>query len=495
MILKENLVFLSERVREILKNREEESLEYRLNKDNIRVPFYKKVSLHSLYNPFGENKNLEYKKNTLVISIGFGAGYHLVSLFEKYNNIIVILFEFEIFKSIISEIDLTKLFDPKKLKIITMEDVLDYYDFFSYDGYQLVYPLSYERIFSGILLDEIKKIKCILNNRILDINTQKKFGKIWHKNILKNIKNIDEFDNSPLKIDKPILITGAGYSLIENIELIKNIRDSIYIAATDTSLKILDSYNITPDSVFTFDCQNWTLHHFLSLKSYNFRLFIDFTVNIFYEKIERKTLLFSNHPFSKFFTQFRDRPRLDSSSGNIGTATIDFFYKYFIDIPIITCGIDYAIYNFNMYPKLTSIVINNKIKSNFFNTTENCDTKILYNYNIIEKSGNWCTNSLLKSYSDFCKRIPYIDKIFTLSNSPFTNFKKIYDIKNFFDKISIKEKILYFPELNFQTRDIKKFLENNIDSLMPYFLAMKKNPQDPLIRNLIDSSIDFLMQK
>ncbi len=497
MILEQNLRFLSKRVKEILKDTKEASLEYKINKEGIKIPFYNKVSIHSLYNPFVENKNYDFKENTLIISIGFGAGYHLVNLISKYKEIIVVLFEFGIFKSIVSNIDLTTFFNENNLKIITLDEILDYYDFFHYESYQIIYPLSYERIFSSVLLENIRNIKAVLNNKIVDINIQKKFGKIWHKNILKNIKYFDRFNNSPLTIDKPILITGAGYSLIENINLIKRLRNFIYLAATDTSLKILDSYGITPDSVFTFDCQNWTLHHFLALKNYNFRLFMDFTVRIPSEKIENITLLFSNHPFKNFFLQQKNRSQIDSSSGNIGASTIDFFYRYFKDIPIITCGIDYGIYNYFVYAKGSSITINNNIKSNFFQTMDNFDTRILYNYNIKDRNGIWCTNSLLKSYSEFCKNLPYVTEIFTLSNSPFTNFTKIENFEIFLNNISIKEKTLYFSKIDIDNlyNNFKNFLCKNRDALMPYFLAIKKIPDEETIKNLIDYSIDFLKQK
>ena len=135
MILEQNLRFLSKRVKEILKDTKEASLEYKINKEGIKIPFYNKVSIHSLYNPFVENKNYDFKENTLIISIGFGAGYHLVNLISKYKEIIVVLFEFGIFKSIVSNIDLTTFFNENNLKIITLDEILDYYDFFHYESY------------------------------------------------------------------------------------------------------------------------------------------------------------------------------------------------------------------------------------------------------------------------------------------------------------------------------------------------------------------------
>lgn len=495
MILEQNLKFLSKKLKEILYKEVEESLiEYILTKDNIKVPFYKKVSIHSLYNPFRENVNIKAEKNTLIISLGFGAGYHLIKLIKKYKEIIVIVFEFRIFKSVISNIDLNLFFKEESLKIITIEEILDYYDFFKYDSYCILYPLSYERLFSGILLENIRRLKSTLNEKIVDINIQKKFGKIWHKNILKNLKRIDNFDYTPLIINKAILITGAGFSLIKNIELIKKFRNSFYIAATDTSLKILDYYGIIPDSVFTFDSQNFTNQHFLALKSYNFRLFMDITNNINNSNIKSITLLLSNHPFREFF---KDNPLLyiNSTSGNIGIAMIDFFYKYFNSIPIITVGIDYGIYKNIMYPRLSSITIYHNTISNFFKTTEYFDSFILYHYNIIEKNNEWCTNILFKSYNDFCRALPFCKNIYTLSDSPFTGFTKIDNLKNFIDKIEIKEKKLELKKIEFREDihfRVKKFFFENPQTLLPYFISIRKKANESDIKDLIERSVSLL---
>ena len=96
---------------------------------------------------------------------------------------------------------------------------------------------------------------------MVDINTIKKFSKIWLLNTLKNISSINSsvaYKLSDLKdkfTGQTALILAAGPSLSENIEKIKANRDKFVIFAVNKVLRVLEANGIVPDFTVCLDAQ------------------------------------------------------------------------------------------------------------------------------------------------------------------------------------------------------------------------------------------------
>ena len=404
-------------------------VEFKESKDKLPVPFVNKTALHSTYYPLKEADRIHIPKDEsmLCIAIGIGAAYHLVKLAKLNKMIIGIPVDNNILYRILEKSDLSRWFKKGKLIILTEKEILNYFDFFKYQEYFLIIHPVLERLYSPKLLQIIKNVKSIIREPLLEANTQKKFGKLWLNNIIKNIIYFleDGFDFTPLTIGKkPILITGAGPSLIQNINLIKNNLGKIYIAATDTSFKILDKFNITPDAVFSFDAQHFSYLHFTGIKKKS-RLFTDFTSSL--RLNNSQTILFSNHPLINLFKEIGWTPiYLSSNTRNIGGAVIDFFCKYFPDHPIITAGIDYGIYKHNSYSKGSYISDYKIINSNYFLTGNKIDCSLLYRQRFSQKNGDWQTTKLMEQYT--CSG-SLQKNIYSLSTSPFVTYKEIKSLE------------------------------------------------------------------
>ncbi|OHD20841.1 MAG: hypothetical protein A2086_03725 [Spirochaetes bacterium GWD1_27_9] len=492
MIIQNNLNFLSKNIikqlNKIEKNKLDFKLDFKISKDNLFVPIFNNISLHSTYFPLkdGDKVTFSNEKDTICIAIGFGAGYHLVNYCKSGKKIIVIPEDLNLLYLILEKIDLSFFFN-NNLKIILKEDILEYFDFFEYKNYfLLIHPIS-QNIFKEEILDTIKYLKENLNPILLDINTQKKFGKIWQKNILKNILYLFEnnFDFSPLFIEKPLLIIGAGPSLDENLTQIKKYRQFFHIASADTAFQILIKHKIIPDSVFTFDAQNYSHLHFVG-NNYTFRLFSDFCSPVRLKQI-KQTMLFSNHPFINFFKSINFNPVfLPSDSRNIGGSIIDFFKIYFDEVPILTSGIDFAYFKNKNYSNGSYISLYKNINSNYFNTEEQIDANLFYKNNTIKKIDSWSASSLLNEYSNSVN-----DEVFTISTSPFVNFKKVDSIEQFLKNIpQIKPKKLDFCKPQITKNDFVEAITNYIKKdnslLLPYFLSCGKKLDEIEINNIIE---------
>ena len=117
----------------------------------------------------------------------------------------------------------------------------------------LSFILFWKNYFLQKFRETIHEIVSMLKVPLLEMNTQRKFGKIWFENILRNSKLLFEnnYSYEPININKKaVLITGSGYSLYENIDLIKKESENLFIASTDTSLKVLSKFNIIPHLCF-----------------------------------------------------------------------------------------------------------------------------------------------------------------------------------------------------------------------------------------------------
>ncbi|MBN2544962.1 MAG: motility associated factor glycosyltransferase family protein [Spirochaetes bacterium] len=486
MIIQKNFQFLSDEVIKTLNKIKSEPLEYKLSKDKLFIPVYNNVTLHSIYNPFKEGKIFKADKKDLLIAIGLAAGYHLYELAKNGHQILVIPVNYNILKEVLSKIDLSDFFKQMNFKIIAIDELINYFDFFNYTSYSIVIHPAFERIFSSQILTIIKEVKSILNQTLLEINTYKKFGKLWFKNCIKNLVSLfdNEYNFDPIIIEnKPILITGAGPSLYENIEYINKIKNRVYIAVADTGLKVLNTFCIKPDFVFSFDVQNYSYLHFIGTDR-NIRIFTDLTTSL--KLIKNQTFLFSNYPLLKLIKKYWNQADLYSDARNIGGAMISFFSNYFNKYPIITAGIDYGIKNSYLYSRYTYNDEYKIINGNYLKTIDLIDCELLYKDIFIENISQWKTTFLLKSYRE---SLDVNQNIFTLSDSPFCPFIKIKAIDEIIEKSKkMSQMILEFSKPTLKKNDflsyIIKEIRNNSEILYSYFISDNKLPDDKVIDDI-----------
>jgi hypothetical protein len=488
-LLNNNLIFLSEKLKnEISKIKPNPEISFKMSKDNNLVPILNNISLHSTYYPLKEYDKIKFddNKNSICIALGFGAGYHLIN-HAKNHKILVICLDLSLLKSVLEKIDFNNIFDYRNIKIISHEEIFQYYDFFLFSNYFIISHPVLQNIYNNKIISILNFLKTDLNPILLDFNTQRKFGKIWQKNFFKNLLHFykNDFFYEPLIINKPIMIVGAGPSLDKNITEIKKYRNNFYISSSDTSLKILLRNNIIPDSVFTIDPQNISYEHFFYIKNNNIRIFSDFLSGIYFKNC-KQTPLFSFHPIMNLLKQINpNNIEIDTKSRNVGGIMIDFFYKYFKGIPIITVGIDFGYSEFKSYSKgsyISDFELNN---SNYFYSMNHIDMKIMYKYQLINNN-NWKSNSLLSEYSKSILN----NNIYSLSDSPFTNFNKIdfdYILNNF---NFFNNKCLEFNYQNINKDRLNNILtyknDHNFLEFIPYFLSLNKNPDIKIINEYLD---------
>lgn len=96
----------------------------------------------------------------------------------------------------------------------------------------------------------------------------------------RNIKTFYEMGSSLASLrnlykDKPAIIVASGPSLLNNIELLKDIQDKVLILAPYTSLKVIEPLGIKPDFVFSIDPNQVEEVHHKDIDSYNYNFVMD----------------------------------------------------------------------------------------------------------------------------------------------------------------------------------------------------------------------------
>ncbi|MDR1785991.1 MAG: DUF115 domain-containing protein [Spirochaetaceae bacterium] len=99
-----------------------------------------------------------------------------------------------------------------------------------------------------------------------DVATQAHFGKLWHRNILLNIRAMEaagEGGRLCLPRDREALVAAAGPTLEDAIGPLAQNRENTFVIAADTAYLALLRKGITPDAVVTIDGQGVSVNHFM----------------------------------------------------------------------------------------------------------------------------------------------------------------------------------------------------------------------------------------
>jgi len=456
-------------------------------KDGSKIPyFFNEKPMFSQYNPerdalrFTEDLiNLE--KNTAIFIAGIGTAQHINLILE--NPKITIVFALENDKNTLNQI---KDFIPnsKKLILCTINDfsnkIINNY-IPQLHGNFLFKPLK-----SWILAfkefnpefnesDFQASISNIIKTISRDIATQSFFGKIWHKNILKNIylfskitekklfATIDDFD-----LQKTAAIIGASPILDEEIKILKNHREDFFIFSTDTSFQVLAQYGIKPDAVVTLDGQPISAKHFHCKP--DSILIADFCSNSsiiekFLDINCKIALTNSGHPLSSLFDfwlfeKYKQKSIYKVSAGN-GTVlqlALDFaFSAGFTKYKIL--GGEFAYTKHKAYCKGTYFDFIFNFSSTKITSTENSYTKLFYSNKIIVDE-KLPTTENLKSYKDYLMEY--------LKNKQYSQNQNITKLEKFSSKAFF---IWYIDKLKKNDEIIK----NSLLPLLAWINKCKKN--------------------
>ena len=304
----------------------------------------------------------------------------------------------------------------------------------------------------------INSIKTFWSNRV----TLVKFGRKYSYNLFKNIKKIEstiKIEQYFNKIEKPIIVFGAGQTLEKDIQTIKSNREQFYILCADTALQPLLKHKITPNGVFIEEAQNVIKKAFLGTSRADFRLFAglssipELSEYIDISKISYFTSLYTNANYLENLNTKNLLPYQNMPFGSVGITTMYYATKFRKDdsVPIFYYGLDFSYSAGYTHTRNTIAHIERLCKSNRINKVENYNAAFSATSIKLSKDNSCFSTPVLLNYKNL------FDSIFSEEKNIFINTIKLYENTNSKNK-DIKEE--------HYTNKIQDFLKNEKDKLL-----------------------------
>lgn len=255
-----------------------------------------------------------------------------------------------------------------------------------------------------------------------------KFGRLYSKNIFKNLRLIPSsipFKNLFNQITKPILVLGAGESLNQTIEKIKGKEKSFFILSVDAALNSILANNIQPDAIVAVESQ-------IAIEKAYIGKSINSKIPIFCDLVGRPHIPeIINGPISFFISKYASMKFLDTLSsknilpptikplGSVGLVAMDIALKLRKNdsIKIFFSGLDFS-YSVGISHAKNTMAHNNQLIS----TTK---LKSIYNIDAAFSQGTSFVNSKDNSKMITTIALKNYSLLFTDS---FKDEKNIFDI-------------------------------------------------------------------
>ena len=404
-----------------------------ISKTNIEVAtLNNNKTFYSIYNPqrdidfFCSNEKI--KNSGYICIAGIGNGYHIKQLSETYPDKFILAFE-------INQTSLDFLLNSndfsfcenKNILLTTLDNlktkIIETYTPSIYDNFYFtnVKPwMDYHQEYFKIIEHQINSAISIISS---DFSVQSHFGKVWMHNILENTNFLLRNKNhNKITIDnsKTAVVIGAGPSLDDSINFLKENKEKLFIISTDTSYPSLLKNNIIPQVVVSIDAQIYSREHFIGINneiSKDTIFLLDICANSsIVKKLPNDNILFftNGHPLANYIEDKSNSKflRLNSGRGTVISVACDFATKCNFE-NIILLGTDFSFYKNKPYTKSTYLEKQFLYQSNKTKNLESQYTNLMLRTEIFRnKEGNF-TTKLLDEYKE------YQEKMIELSKSKF----------------------------------------------------------------------------
>ena len=484
-------------------------------KDGTVIPVFSDgKTMFSRYAPlkevenFGSHLQLEETAGGFFVVAGLGNGIHIQALRKKFPHSIILIVEK-------SEDEIHWLKDNFSLQsVLSMENIrLTTCTQAAQVFIQLYNPLLQGNFFflpvrSWVdqVPEEAAQLKASLEQALAsiagDFSTQAHFGKLWFRNFFLNLQSlVTNPKNFQLEIQQECaFVAAAGPSLDSFIPQLKNpqIREKIYLIATDTALPALLRQKIIPDMAVTIDGQAASIRHFLQELPSSMVVAADISCApdvvlrcrnkgcpvLFFRNKNPLPLLLESYLKEKSVDsaafQMELLPEIDTGSGTVTSAAVDVAYKLgFSQIQV--GGGDFAYLNGKPYCQGTYFEDQFCTTSCRINPTEQQYIQLMYRGKTFTSGGKIETAILTEYRKSFENYIKNHGDVVIITDS-----KKIYTEKKYYGQ-KLQAKRCQLKISNLSEADFKGFVDwyksllkeekqEAISSILPLFgWYVKKN--------------------
>ena len=416
-----------------------------LSKTGIPIPvLYNGKTVDSRYDPQKESLRLleQIKPDTnFLIVIGIAGGVFIQTLLQTRKDIFVLAVEkSQADLKFLQQIKIVKeISQEKRVCLCSLEElenkIIEMYVPAFYGNLEVIEQRGWTIENKECLETINKSINKAVGIVSADFSVQSHFGKLWHHNIISNIKNLEYANNIEnafkFPVEKTAVIVAAGPTLDTTIKMILTTRENFYVIATDTALSILISYKIIPEAVISIDGQNVSNVHFIHNEKTSFSntLFLfdlcanSSAVNQVINNKGKLCYFTSGHPLCEYLNNHYSLglPKLFSGAGTVTISAVDFALQAGFE-SIITTGADFAYSNGKPYAKGTYL---DRLYNQITNRMENIDKKfsaLEFRTSLLVRNKTY-TTQILEAYRTSFENYLQNNKL------SFINENNIYKIK------------------------------------------------------------------
>ncbi|MCD6460959.1 DUF115 domain-containing protein, partial [bacterium] len=323
------------------------------------------ILLHSRFDPLKEAQRFvqgcKLERGDCVFLYGFGLGYHVKEIARKIGGngcLIVLELNADLFQSAMSVCDIEEISSLCNFDIVMSPDkIVETLNIISQremgqnrNWKTVIHPTSFKCI-----PKKHKKIARLFEMRLLEDRTRHKFKSLYLENFRKNISKTISSPGLNCFVKKfrdlPAVIVGAGPSLDDYLDYLKDIQDKIFIVAVDTSAKVLIREGIKPDFIVTVDPQERTCRHFDGIWDCGVPLlFTPVSAGEVIEKYKGPLIVFlqKDHSVTGGFENLLGTKGFSLSGGSVSCIAFDIMVQLGYN-PIVMAGMDYSYPNFKAY--------------------------------------------------------------------------------------------------------------------------------------------------
>ncbi len=315
-------------------------------------------SLHSKYNPKREaertilNQDGNFSKNGCIFA-GLGLGYYCLEYISNFPDAPVTVVEPDIFIFLLclKTMDMTPLLTKKNTALFiglpasdsaaAVEEILQN----SPEPVNIFMPPALTKP-NQPWFDEFSELmRRNKEKRGINKNTLKRFGKLWLKNMSKNLpemgnrRGIALFENAFKNFPAVLLAAGPGLDAV--LPFLKNLKEKCLIIAVDTALRACLREGVQPDFLLLVDPQYWNYRHIAGFSSGNTFLITESAAYpaVFRFECRNIFLCSSLFPLGKFLESRAEEKGALGAGGSVATTAWD-FARYAGAETIYAAGLD-----------------------------------------------------------------------------------------------------------------------------------------------------------
>jgi len=478
-------------------------------------------------------KNIQ--KAQVYIFLGLGCA-HYIKEFLKINKdetkIFIIQKDAFLLKKLIEEIDLKYILTNTRIELLFENNIDILFDKLSSYSLISLIKLNSELQIDEFFFKELQiKINELVQRKNINLNTLKKFSKLWSRNLIKNHNYLLKYPGVDLTKNYfkgvPVLIIGAGPS-IDDLDNIVKLKNKLLIIAVDTAYSFCLNKGIEPDFIVVTDAQYWNTKHIQRVKNINSIIITELSCqNKIFNIFKNNAIMLNSSlfPLGKYLEKTLKKRHHLLSGGSVLTTA--FSYAKFLNAKeIYISGLDLSFPNHkthyhgsyfeqNLFNEVNIFNTVNNFNINYINSgmlyfVKNNDDKMILSDRRMEVYLNWFKSELkLTKDKNIYNLSKYGVKIDNMVYYNHNNLLKLKDIREDIDNrlTNLKSEINnYKIDYNIEFRNNIKEFRNNLDFLYKNITVLLNNIdnknnynlkeiEDKISNKLNNNIISFILQK